>query len=213
MQKLFLSHIACRFQFLPITGPKTNHLSESKETKTGWPQFSSVRVCAWDGSNGSSFRFRRFLWEMGFSVVPYSVNKGYGCGSSCGSVKTQTKKNSSHRRAILWRTFCEGLWAVLEGIFRSYPQTSQKLPMCGNHQSQRILGQHLRSLLQNPWNFSELLQKSALRCIRLLSVLKTVLTVPVSSSGSVLEPSGKKRKKVTLGAQRVTFQSLSSLLT
>ena len=41
------------------------------------------------------------------------------------------------------------------GIFRSCPLTSQKLPLCGNHQTQRILGQLLRSLLQNPRNFSE----------------------------------------------------------
>ena len=25
----------------------------------------------WDGSNGSGFRFLRFLWEKGFSVFPY----------------------------------------------------------------------------------------------------------------------------------------------
>ena len=47
------------------------------------------------------------------------------------------------------------LWGVLGGIFRSCPVTSQKLPLCGNHQTQRILGQLLRSLLQNPRNFSE----------------------------------------------------------
>ena len=37
----------------------------------------------------------------------------------------------------------------LGGIFRSCPLTSQKLPLCGNHQTQRILGQFLRSLLQS----------------------------------------------------------------
>ena len=47
------------------------------------------------------------------------------------------------------------LWAVLGVIFRSCPPTSQKLPLCGNRQTQRILGQLLRSLLQNPRNFSE----------------------------------------------------------
>ena len=47
------------------------------------------------------------------------------------------------------------LWAVLGGIFRSCPVTSQKLPLCGNHQTQRILGPLLRSLLRNPRNFSE----------------------------------------------------------
>ena len=41
------------------------------------------------------------------------------------------------------------------GIFRSCPLTSQKLPLCGNDQTQRILGQLLRSLLQTPPKFSE----------------------------------------------------------
>ena len=45
-----------------------------------------------------------------------------------------------------------GRWG---GIFRSFPLTSQKLPLCGNHQTQSILGQLLRSLPQNPRNFSE----------------------------------------------------------
>ena len=40
-------------------------------------------------------------------------------------------------------------------IFRSCPPTSEKVPLCGNHQTKRILGQLLRSLLQNPRNFSE----------------------------------------------------------
>ena len=44
---------------------------------------------------------------------------------------------------------------VLTGIFRSCPLTSQKLPLCGNHQTKRTLGQLLGSLLQNPRNFSE----------------------------------------------------------
>ena len=43
----------------------------------------------------------------------------------------------------------------LGGIFKSCPVTSQKLPLCGNHQTQCILGPLLRSLLQNPRNFSE----------------------------------------------------------
>ena len=45
---------------------------------------------------------------------------------------------------------------VLGGIFRSCPITSQKLPLCGNRRTQRILGQLSGSLLQNPGNFSEL---------------------------------------------------------
>ena len=47
------------------------------------------------------------------------------------------------------------LWAVLGGICRNYPLTSQKLPLRGNHETQRVLGQLLRGLLQNPRSFSE----------------------------------------------------------
>ena len=47
------------------------------------------------------------------------------------------------------------LWGVLGGISRSCPVTSQKLPLCGNRQMQRILGQFFRSLLQNRRKFSE----------------------------------------------------------
>ena len=47
------------------------------------------------------------------------------------------------------------LWAVLGGIFRSCPLTSQKLPLCGNQQTEHISGQLLRGLLQNLRNFSE----------------------------------------------------------
>ena len=60
------------------------------------------------------------------------------------------------------------LWGVLGGIFRSCPLTSQKLPLCGNQQTVRISGQLLRSLLQNPRNFSEVTPD--VRCIRLFSV-------------------------------------------
>ena len=35
------------------------------------------------------------------------------------------------------------------------PNFSEVASIYGNHQTQRILGQLLRSLLQNPWNFSE----------------------------------------------------------
>ena len=34
---------------------------------TGWPRFGSVTVCAWDGSSGSGFRFRRFFSGICFS--------------------------------------------------------------------------------------------------------------------------------------------------
>ena len=57
----------------------------------------------------------------------------------------------------------EILWGVLGGIFRSCPQTSQKLPLCGNHQTQDILGQLLWSLLQNPQTFSEVAPEVRLR--------------------------------------------------
>ena len=50
-------------------------------------------------------------------------------------------------------------------------RTAQKLPFYKNIQTQRILEQFLRGLLQNPRNFSEVAPEVHLRCIRLLSVL------------------------------------------
>ena len=47
------------------------------------------------------------------------------------------------------------VWGVLGVISRSRPLTSQKWRLGGNHQMERILAQLLRSLLQNPRNFSE----------------------------------------------------------
>ena len=59
------------------------------------------------------------------------------------------------------------------GVFRSCPLTSQKLPLCGNHQTERILGQLLRrKRFRTPGTSQKLFQKSALRCIRLPSVLE-----------------------------------------
>ena len=63
----------------------------------------------------------------------------------------------------------------LGGIFRSCPPTSQRLPLCGNHQMQRILGQLLGSLLQNPWNSSEVAPEVS---IRLLSVSRVTVWCP-----------------------------------
>ena len=40
-------------------------------------------------------------------------------------------------------------------VDRRSPRTSQKLPCGGNLQTQRVIGQLLRSLLQKPQNFSE----------------------------------------------------------
>ena len=41
---------------------------------TGWPRFGSVTVWGWNGSSGSSFRFRRFLCKTGLErTVPASV--------------------------------------------------------------------------------------------------------------------------------------------
>ena len=72
----------------------------------------------------------------------------------CSIIPVLTKKNSSHHRAIYGGP-SEKFVGVLGGIFRSCPQTSQKLSVCGNLQTQRVWGQILRSLLQNPQNFSE----------------------------------------------------------
>ena len=87
----------------------------------------------------------RLLWHFHTPVL-YWINF---------SLRVRRRKNSSHRRAILWRDLLRSLLGVLGGIFRSCPPTSQKLPLCGNHQTQRNLRQLLGSLLQNPGNFSE----------------------------------------------------------
>ena len=68
---------------------------------------------------------------------------------------SQTKKNSSSHRAILRRTFsevCGGFWGEFSEVARSFSEVAFT---CGNHRTQRILGQVLRSLLQNPENFSK----------------------------------------------------------
>ena len=57
------------------------------------------------------------------------------------------------------------------GEFSEFPPASQKLPECGNRQTQRILGQLLRSLFLNPRNFSEVAAEVRLRCVRICSVL------------------------------------------
>ena len=49
-------------------------------------------------------------------------------GSLRSRPKSAAEKNNVRRRAILWRTFWE-FCGVLLRIFRSYPQTSQKLPL------------------------------------------------------------------------------------
>ena len=78
------------------------------------------------------------------------------------------KENSSHRRAILWRTFWEVSGGVLGGIFRSCPLTSQKLPSV---EITRPWSNFLEVCFRTPGPSQKLLQKSALRCIWLLSVL------------------------------------------
>ena len=39
-------------------------------------QFGSAAVRAWDGSSGSGYLFRRFLWKKGLSALLYSFNRG-----------------------------------------------------------------------------------------------------------------------------------------
>ena len=41
--------------------------------KTGRPRLGSVTVWGWKGSSGSGFRFWRFLYKRGFSVLQYSL--------------------------------------------------------------------------------------------------------------------------------------------
>ena len=53
---------------------------------TGRPRFGSVTVPGWNGSGGSSFRFRRFLCKKGFSLFQYSLTGKDGSGF--GSWKT-----------------------------------------------------------------------------------------------------------------------------
>ena len=56
--------------------------------KTGRPRLGSVAVWGWNGSSGSGFRFRRFLFKKGFSVFQYSLTRKNGSGSGFGSWKT-----------------------------------------------------------------------------------------------------------------------------
>ena len=79
-----------------------------------------------------------------------------------GYESSQTKKNSSHRRAILWRDLLRSLYGVLWGTFRSCPLT---LRSC------LYLGNFLEVCFRTPGTSQKLLQKSALRCVQLLSVL------------------------------------------
>ena len=70
------------------------------------------------------------------------------------------------------------LWEVLGGIFRGFPLTSQKLPLCGNQQTERMSGQLLRSLLQNPRNFSEVAPEVRLAVHTALLCLKNLNFCP-----------------------------------
>ena len=51
-------------------------------------EFGSVAVWGWNGSSGSSFRFRRFLRQKGVSVFQYSLTGKDSSGSGFGSWKT-----------------------------------------------------------------------------------------------------------------------------
>ena len=55
---------------------------------SGRPRFGSVAVWGWNGSSGSGFRLRRFLFKKGFSVFQYSLTSKNGSGSGFGSWKT-----------------------------------------------------------------------------------------------------------------------------
>ena len=51
-------------------------------------RFGSVAVWGWNGSSGSGFQFRRFLYKKGFSVFQYNLTGKDGSGSGFGSWKT-----------------------------------------------------------------------------------------------------------------------------
>ena len=51
-------------------------------------RFGLVAVWGWNGSSGSGFRFRRFLFKKRFSVFQYSLTRKDGSGSGFGSWKT-----------------------------------------------------------------------------------------------------------------------------
>ena len=100
-----------------------------------------------------------------------SANKGLPLPLGCGVCETKSKNGRSRpRKPFISRVFCAQ--RRIETMVSEAPLTSQKLPLCGKYQTPRILGQLLKSLLQNPGTSQKLLQKSALRCIRLLSASK-----------------------------------------
>ena len=87
---------------------------------------------------------------------------------------SQTKKNSSHRRAILWRAF----WKVCGGFWEEFSEVAPKLlRSClymGISRQNAFRGNFLEVCFRIPRTSQKLLQKSALRCIRLLSVLDSL---------------------------------------
>ena len=74
----------------PLTGfcslPHCSSDPSAKALLTGWP-FGSVTVPVHDGSNGSGFRFGRFLRGKAFSVSLYCLTEGHGSSFSLWSLK------------------------------------------------------------------------------------------------------------------------------
>ena len=55
---------------------------------SGRPRFGSVAVWGWNGSSGSGFQFRQFLFKKRFSVFQHRLTRKDGSGSGFGSWKT-----------------------------------------------------------------------------------------------------------------------------
>ena len=84
---------------------------------SGRPRFGSVTVWGWNGSSGSDFRFRRFLFRKGFSVFQHSLagkdGSGFGSwknGSGGSGSAFGFGKNGSDGSGFRFRF---GSWATL----------------------------------------------------------------------------------------------------
>ena len=112
-----------------------------------WKHLSFLRM--WAGSKHSTG------FKMSIGLGPTWSHK-FGCVRINIPRHLSDKEKQYLPQGDLMEDLLRSFSLVLGGIFRSCPRTSQKLPLCGNQQTQRILEQLLRSLLQNPRNFSEI---------------------------------------------------------
>ena len=135
------------------------------------------------GAGGSS--------KEGFLCVSVQFNREDGSGSSFGSWKTVlavplprsvpgktvptvpvSGSGSVPGPPCNMEDLLRSLWGFGGRIFRSCPQTSQKLPLYVEISiCNAFWGNFLEVCFRTPGTCQKLLQKSALRCIRLCSVL------------------------------------------